>query len=330
MLLPGLVTFVAAVVFARLFRPAVLALARLTRRRSVSLQLASVSLARHPGHAAVAIAFLVVSVGLAVFAESYRTTLARGQDEQAAYAVPLDFTVREDLSRLVPVVDAAPPSRFSALGRGLARRADPAGRRKREQGRRRNRDHRARDRRRGGAGAPRLAGRLRRPAAGGAGAPDRDTLAAREDPVLPENASALVVEARGRAITLTASVESPRGDFVTVVLGRTEPRGGTLRAPLPANARGGRIVALTLVPPRIVERGADAGKPFRGTLELGRLEAETPSGGVDVGAYEEWIGVNGVEPRRAAEGATPALHAHRGARPAASGHASRATPDRCR
>ena len=66
----------------------------LSRGRSVSLRLAALSLARHPGHAAVAAAFLLVSVGLAVFAESYRTTLERGQEEQAAFAVPLDFTLR--------------------------------------------------------------------------------------------------------------------------------------------------------------------------------------------------------------------------------------------
>ncbi|HZO09853.1 MAG TPA: hypothetical protein VFC77_10745, partial [Myxococcota bacterium] len=96
-LLPGLVTFVAAVICARLLRPGLLLLERASRGRSVGLRLAALSLARHPGHAAVAAAFLVVSVGLAVFAESYRSTLARGQEEQAAYAVPLDFTLQEDL-----------------------------------------------------------------------------------------------------------------------------------------------------------------------------------------------------------------------------------------
>ena len=115
-LLPGLVTFVAAVICARLLRPGLLLLERASRGRSVGLRLAALSLARHPGHAAVAAAFLVVSVGLAVFAESYRSTLARGQEEQAAYAVPLDFTLREDLTRLIQVNDAAPPERLAELG----------------------------------------------------------------------------------------------------------------------------------------------------------------------------------------------------------------------
>src|SRR5688572_14936292 len=118
-LLPGLVTFIAAVLSARLLRPALLLLERVSRGRSVSLRLAALSLARHPRHAAVAAAFLVVSVGLAVFAESYRSTLARGQEQQAAYAVPLDFTLRQDLTRLIRVVDAAPPERLAALPDGV-------------------------------------------------------------------------------------------------------------------------------------------------------------------------------------------------------------------
>ena len=185
------------------------------------LRLAAVSLARHPGHAAVAIAFLVVSVGLAVFAESYRTTLARGQSEQAAYAVPLDFTVREDLSRLVPVVDAAPSERFRALGRGV--RVEPVLRRgrEREPGRRRDRDHRARGRRRGAAGARRLAGGLRdAPFARGARTTNRG---ARRAARAADPRRRLRAARRGRGagpITLTASVETRRGNFVTVILGR--------------------------------------------------------------------------------------------------------------
>ncbi len=50
-LLPGLVTFVAAVLCARLLRPTLMLLERLSRGRSTSLRLAALSLARHPGHA---------------------------------------------------------------------------------------------------------------------------------------------------------------------------------------------------------------------------------------------------------------------------------------
>ena len=116
LLLPGLVTFAAAVIVARVLRPALRLAERLARGRSLGLRLASLSLARNPGYAIVATAFLVVSFGLALFAESYRATLARGERDQAAHRVPLDFVLQEDLRRLIPVLDAAPLERFRALG----------------------------------------------------------------------------------------------------------------------------------------------------------------------------------------------------------------------
>ena len=92
LLLPALVTFAAAVLVARLLRPALRLVERLARGRSLGLRLASLSLARNPGYAIAATAFLVVSFGLALFAESYRATLARGERDQAAHRVPLDYS----------------------------------------------------------------------------------------------------------------------------------------------------------------------------------------------------------------------------------------------
>ena len=304
-LLPGLVTFAAAVLSARLLRPALLLLERLSRGRSVSLRLAALSLARHPGHASVAAAFLVVSVGLAVFAESYRSTLARGQEQQAAYAVPLDFTLRQDLTRLIRVVDAAPPERLEALPDGV--RVEPV---------------------------LRLSGNVSR-AGGRTGIDvlglDEGTLPAlrgwRDDfaalspqelaariaptappglagPQLPPDATSLELQAQGPGVLLTASVQAPRGDFAHLPLGKAGPEGVLLRAPIPPEARGGRIVSLTVVPPRIVERGGDQGAPFDGMLHLGLLAARTPGGLVELGAYEDWLGVNGVEALDDAGGAT--------------------------
>jgi hypothetical protein len=304
-LLPGLVTFVAAVLSARLLRPVLLLVERASRGRSVSLRLAALSLARHPGHASVAAAFLVVSVGLAVFAESYRSTLARGQEQQAAYAVPLDFTVRQDLTRLIRVVDAAPPERLAALPDGV--RVEPV---------------------------LRLSGNVSR-TGGRTGIAvlglDGETLPAlrgwRDDfapvtpqelgariaptapaglagPQLPPDATSLELEARGPGVLLTVSVQAPRGDFAHLALGKADPEGVQLRVPIPPEARGGRIVSLTFAPPRIVERGGDQGAPFDGTLRLGILGARTPGGLVELGAYEDWLGVNGVEALDGAGGAT--------------------------
>ncbi len=296
-LLPGLVTFVAAVACARLLRPGLLLLERATRGRSVSLRLAALSLARHPGHAAVAAAFLLVSVGLAVFAESYRSTLARGQQEQAAFAVPLDFTLREDLTRLIRVREAAPPEQLEKLGAGV--QVEPV---------------------------LRLSGNVSR-VGGRTGIAvlglDPETLpglngwredfaslsqqelaaritptgdAAQRGPVLPEDATALELPALGEAVVLTASVQTPAGDYAQLELGTPETgRDSILRAAVPAEARGGRIVSLTISPPvRVQERGGE-GAPLELKLELGELRARTADGEVALGGYEGWLAVNGIE-----------------------------------
>lgn len=119
LVLPALIAFAAGVIAARILSPVLRRLERWGRRGSASVRLAALSLARNPGRAAVAVAFLVVSLGLALFAESYRATLERGQRDQAAFAAPADFLVREDLTRLVPVLKAAPLDTFRSLGRPL-------------------------------------------------------------------------------------------------------------------------------------------------------------------------------------------------------------------
>src|SRR5712692_7157181 len=78
-LLAGLIAFVAAVATARLLAPALRLAERLGRRAPVPFRLAALSLARNPGYAAVAVAFLVVSLGFALFAQAYRETLAQGR-----------------------------------------------------------------------------------------------------------------------------------------------------------------------------------------------------------------------------------------------------------
>jgi hypothetical protein len=119
LVLPALIAFVAAVVSARILAPSLRLLERWGRRGPVALRLAALSLARNPGRAAIAVAFLVVSLGLALFAESYRATLARGQHDQAAYVVPVDAIVREDLTKLVPVLRVWSIDRFRSIAPGV-------------------------------------------------------------------------------------------------------------------------------------------------------------------------------------------------------------------
>ncbi len=114
LLVPGLIVFAAAVAAARLLTPALRGLGRAGRRGPLSLRLAAASLARNPGHAAVAATFLVASLGLALFAVAYRSTLERGQRDEASYAVPASFVLSEDLSQLVPVLHGAPLTSYPA------------------------------------------------------------------------------------------------------------------------------------------------------------------------------------------------------------------------
>jgi hypothetical protein len=117
LLLPALVAFVAAVLGARAVAALPRPLERVARRRSFPLRLAALSLARNPGRAAVAVAFLVVSVGLAVFATAYRSTLIGSQHDQARFTIPATAVVSEDYSKLVPVLRAAPLRAYRRLGR---------------------------------------------------------------------------------------------------------------------------------------------------------------------------------------------------------------------
>jgi hypothetical protein len=107
LLVPALVTFAIAVACARVLAPALRGLGRVGSRGPVALRLAATSLARNPGHAAVAATFLVASLGLALFATAYRSTLLVGQRDEAAYAVPAPYVLTEDLSQLVPVLHGA-------------------------------------------------------------------------------------------------------------------------------------------------------------------------------------------------------------------------------
>jgi len=107
LLVPALIVFAAAVAAARLLAPALRALGRAGRRGPISIRLAAASLTRNPGHAAIASTFLVASLGLALFAVAYRSTLVRGQHDEANYTVPADYILTEDLSQLVPVLHGA-------------------------------------------------------------------------------------------------------------------------------------------------------------------------------------------------------------------------------
>ena len=272
LLLPALVTFAAAVLVARLLRPALRLLERLARGRSLGLRIASLTLARNPGYAIAATAFLVVSFGLALFAESYRSTLARGERDQAAHRVPLDYVLREDLRRLIPVQDAASLARFRALpgveAVPVLRLTGGVGRLEGESGITLlgiDPDELAhvngwRDDELPGS-RQELASRL-------------EAAPARNGPRLGRTLRARFSEARSSS---SPRSKARRGRFSRVPLGE----------PLPAEARGGRLAGIAIDPDtRLQERGADAGQALRGSVTI-----ELP----DVpGGISDWVGLGGA------------------------------------
>ena len=118
LLLPGLVCVIAAVAAARLLGPLMLLAERAARRGPAALRLALLALARAPARTAIAAAFLVVSVGLALFAAGYRATLDRGARDEAGFAVPLDVTLSQGSKPAQPL-DAAPVARYESLAPGV-------------------------------------------------------------------------------------------------------------------------------------------------------------------------------------------------------------------
>jgi FtsX-like permease family len=281
LLLPGLVAFAAAVAASRLLPVA----GRTASRRGggSGTRLAGVSLDRSPGAAGIAVAFLALAVALAGLAEAYRSTLATGERDQAAFAVPTDVVVREDLRSLVPVLRAAPLSRYASLTgvdavypvTRLTASAGPASVVS-------------------GVtvlGLPPDAVRsmpLWRDDWGATRRALADAIAA-DGPTglrgVPLRGSEVVLEVDRGLLSFSGIVEQPDGRFRTLDLGSADAaRASVLRARLPEGARGGRLVAIELVAPRLVERGADAGIALRGTTRL-RIPGISLVG---------WIGEGGV------------------------------------
>jgi hypothetical protein len=118
-LLPGLICFVAAVVAGRLLAPAMRVGERATRGAATAIHLAFLALARAPARTIATVGFLLVAIGLALFAVSYRATLSDGARDEAAYAVPLDFSLTEG-SQLVLPLHAASIKGYESLAPGVS------------------------------------------------------------------------------------------------------------------------------------------------------------------------------------------------------------------
>lgn len=289
LLLPGLIALAAAVVAARVFGPLVRVVGRLGDR-NIGARLAAVTLGRGPGSATITVAFLTLAFALALLAEGYRATLVRAEDDQAAFTVPLDLVVREDLKSLVPVLDAAPLARYAEIGGGAT--AVPVLRLQTSAG---NSE---------GIGGVTLLGLPAGTIAHLHGW--RDSFAQKPRSALVSAVSPparittrgvrlgsrLTFEASPGIVSLRATIATADGRYASLELGSLASSKTThIDRLLPPRLRGGLLVALELVPPRLQDRGADAGLAVAGRLELSGLPVGT------------WLGEGGVVVRPAPGGA---------------------------
>jgi FtsX-like permease family len=246
LLLPGLLCLIAGVAAARLLGPLARLGARLSRRSPTALRLALLALGRAPARTALAGAFLVVSIGLALFAVTYRATLERGARDEAGFAVPLDVTLTEGV-RLVQPLDASSIGGYEHLAPTV--RADPVLRRSADvpgQGT-------------SGEGVTVLGipahalehmywrsdfAHVSRSTL--ARALTRDGPAALRGFVLPTTAVALRTRVRlsGTPIRLSAALQDASGQIVFVSLGRIDRGKRTLTAPLRARPGPLKLVGL--------------------------------------------------------------------------------------
>jgi hypothetical protein len=293
-LLPGLVAVAAAIVTARLAGPLLRLAGRGLRRGPPSVRLAIVSLGREGGRPTLAAAFLVAGIGLGVFAVAYRATLAQGEHDQAAFQVPLDYTLSEGAALRLPL-QAAPLSAYRRLAPGtlaapVVRSAATAP----------------------APGLPAQATILGVPAGaiasirnwrGDFASVSQTELARRLRPArppaltgarLPPGAAnvSLRVRTDGRPVNLALAIETPRGDFDNVTLGDTTQGATALRARLPAADRGGRVVGMIVTlrfndAQALAHQGIEGGLTIvaRGSLHLGPLRA----GGAPVTDWGGWV-----------------------------------------
>ncbi len=298
--LPLLVSLGGGLLAARLLSPALRLFERIVPSKRISFRLALLSLVRNPGTAAVTVACLAMTVGMAIFAVSYAATLERNQHDTAAYAAPLDYVVARDRARAVLF-----GSRTDLARRYRGRR--PVGIvRVQGEAPSLNRRERLTTLAIPAAAIPTLSWRgdfsARTPtelaqaisAEGGGPASVR----------IPANARELILPrtVRGDPIRLTANIRRPDGGFSVVDLVGTSSS-SEVRGRLGPKLRGGTLVALTISFPPGEEftaaHRATGGRPapdvfVRGTLRLGQPTV-TAGGGrqplqVD---YRKWVRADG-------------------------------------
>jgi hypothetical protein len=256
-LLPPALAFVVAAAFLLLLPPLFRWLARRLAGVPLPLRLSLLSVARDPERPSATLALLAFSLGTIVFAAGYAASLRQGIADQAAFQAAMDLRVQEQPTRLSFSPSVVPVDRYASLPPDVERypvvrafgelpiggrvellgvppeaparmlgwrsdfsrlTADEVGRRIALPG-----DWQLR-------GEPLLEEMtVRRPS--------------RYDPSI-DRAVALEVELEGDPVRITAVVETPRGDFTSLIFGRLAAGRQTVYAPIADAAIGGTIVGL--------------------------------------------------------------------------------------
>lgn len=293
--LPILVSFVAAVVAVRLLQPVTRLAERAARGGTITLRLALLALSRAPVRTTATAAFLLVSLGLGLFAASWRATLDQGARDEAAFAVPLDFSVIEG-SRLVLPLEAGSLRRYEALAPGV--RAFPVLRRTAAVA---------------GLGTrvlsptvlglpPDAISRLRwRSDFASVGPTELARRVGADGPVIPNGiplparaaTALLTVHLRGVAVRLDLVVRETDGRTVLLLLGEKGPGTWRLETRLPTSSRQVVGLAISLATAEQLgfshrESGGEESAPEAGTAELEPLRVADATR--VVGAVTSWRG----------------------------------------
>jgi hypothetical protein len=311
LLVPALLIVTGAILAVRLAGPALRLAERAAPRTRPSVRLALLAAARRPGTQLATVGFLVVSVGLAVFATTYRSTLLAGERDQAAFAVPLDYTVRKSargrpagepsvgatLARRdgIPVIRRPGEAPSLDLGETVDVLGIPSGDLQRLSWRGDFAD----------VGPEELGNRIAPPSA-----------VAPVGPRLPDDARELrlPVALRGDPVVFKASIRTPGGTYVSVDLGEARRGRTVLATPLPAEAGGGTLVGLTLeMPPAesfsAAHAAAEGSAPdvfSVGNVTLGLPSVATAAGSKPAAVdYRRWV--SSADASRAASAARGTL-----------------------
>jgi hypothetical protein len=277
-LLPPAIAFLLALTFLLVLPRAMRILSGRLRRGPLPVRLSLVSVARDPVRSAATLTLLALSMGAIVFAMGWSASLRRGIDDGAAYRTGLDLRVTELGTGLSLSPSVVPVDRYTALGEDLTiepvlRDSSPSqpGGPVEIVGIRPDALRELDSWRADFSALPRaeLATRLELPEPGGGWRMSGHQLAADEGRLV------LDLSYDGDPLKLDAIVVTDGGDAASIPLGVVTEGMTQVSAPLPAEARGGRLTALIFRHDRMIQGAGHEHDVRRATVSFAGLEELT-------------------------------------------------------